>query len=529
MPESATLPSATTKLEYLRKDLEDLRYYLDEFSAFLPLPVIIVNPLGFILDINQAFENLIGLKKAGVLGSTVAKLFCEQEQFAELEARVLKGEVIKGARATLLLRDRQISRSLYLSPRHDCEKNIIGYFLGIYDISENVKLTEGRNGTVCARTIELEEKSEDLLRSRAALMNILEDVAEEQKKVEQERDKTLAIIKNLADGILIFDPHNVLTLINPQAKEMMQLDESSVVGKMAAALTKVTNIMPLINFLGLNIKKVYRKQLELKSDKVLEISAFPFLTGRETLGKMVILHDITREKAIETMKTEFVSVVAHQLRTPLTTVKWSLHLLLHGNLGAITAEQRDLLMRTDEHNERLIGLVNYLLDVARIEQGRFVLRNKNVDFIKLAETVIAPFLEVSKNKQLNFKFIKPREKVLPVNVDEEKMVLVIENLVDNEVNYTPPHGNVTVSLSFDKAKSEVLFTVKDTGIGIPEDNKQRIFTKFYRAENAAMASTSGSGLGLFITKNIIEGHGGRIWFESIQSKGSTFSFTLPLK
>ena len=394
---------------------------------------------------------------------------------------------------------------------------------------ENVKLTEGRNGTVCARTIELEEKSEDLLRSRAALMNILEDVAEEQKKVEQERDKTLAIIKNLADGILIFDPHNVLTLINPQAKEMMQLDESSVVGKMAAALTKVTNIMPLINFLGLNIKKVYRKQLELKSDKVLEISAFPFLTGRETLGKMVILHDITREKAIETMKTEFVSVAAHQLRTPLTTVKWSLHLLLHGNLGAITAEQRDLLMRTDEHNERLIGLVNYLLDVARIEQGRFVLRNKNVDFIKLAETVIAPFLEVSKNKQLNFKFIKPREKVLPVNVDEEKMVLVIENLVDNAVNYTPPHGNVTVSLSFDKAKSEVLFTVKDTGIGIPEDNKQRIFTKFYRAENAAMASTSGSGLGLFITKNIIEGHGGRIWFESIQSKGSTFSFTLPLK
>jgi len=245
------------------------------------------------------------------------------------------------------------------------------------------------------------------------------------------------------------------------------------------------------------------------------------------LGTLVILHDVTREKIIERMKTEFVSLAAHQLRTPLSAIKWALRMVLDGDLGPITEEQRDFMEKTYSSNERIITLINDLLNVTRIEEGRYLYRPILTDIESVVQFVIDSYKEEIEKRKIKFEFKKPEKKLPKVMLDVEKMRLAIQNLLENAIRYTQPEGRVTASLKY--VKKEIEFSIKDTGIGIPKDQQERIFTKFFRGGNAIRLETKGSGLGLFIVKNIIEAHGGKIWFESEEGKGTTFYFTIPVK
>jgi len=229
------------------------------------------------------------------------------------------------------------------------------------------------------------------------------------------------------------------------------------------------------------------------------------------------------------MKTEFVSLAAHQLRTPLSAIKWALRMLLDGDLGKITDEQRDFVEKTYQSNERMIGLINDLLDVTRIEEGRYLYKPTLESIENLIQFVVNAYKEEMERKNLELDFKKPEKKLPRAVVDVEKIRLVVENLLDNAVRYTPPGGRVTISLRYVEKEKEIEFSIKDTGAGIPKDQQARVFTKFFRGVNVMRMETEGSGLGLFIAKNIIEAHGGKIWFESEEGKGTTFYFTLPLK
>ena len=251
------------------------------------------------------------------------------------------------------------------------------------------------------------------------------------------------------------------------------------------------------------------------------------MRAEEKTGTLVILHDITREKMVERMKTEFVSLAAHQLRTPLSAIKWTLRMLLDGDLGEITAEQRDFIEKTYSSNERMIALINDLLDVTRIEEGRYLYKPILTDFEPICQFVINSYQDEIKRKKLKLEFKKPEKKLPQVKVDVEKIRLVIQNLLDNAVRYTPAGGEIIISLA--QAKKAIEFSIKDTGIGIPKDQQERVFSKFFRGTNVIRMETEGSGLGLYITKNIIEAHGGKIWFESGAGKGTTFYFSLPTK
>jgi signal transduction histidine kinase len=238
----------------------------------------------------------------------------------------------------------------------------------------------------------------------------------------------------------------------------------------------------------------------------------------------MILHDVTREKAIERMKTEFVSISAHQLRTPLSAIKWTLKMFLDGDLGELTKEQREFLEKTYKSNERMINLINDLLNVTRIEEGRYLYRPVLADIVPICQSVIDSYREEIEKKNLKFEFKKPKE--LPkVRVDIEKISLAIQNLLENAIRYNREGGEIEIVLK--EKEKEIEFSIRDTGIGIPKDQQNRVFTKFFRAPNAMRMETEGSGLGLFITKNIIEAHGGKIWFKSEEGKGTTFYFTLP--
>ncbi|GAH23077.1 unnamed protein product, partial [marine sediment metagenome] len=218
---------------------------------------------------------------------------------------------------------------------------------------------------------------------------------------------------------------------------------------------------------------------------------------------------------------------AHQLRTPLSAIKWTLRMLLDGDLGKITEEQRGFIEKTYKSNERMISLINDLLDVTRIEEGRYLYKPVLTQIENVVQFVIDSFKEKIRRKKIKLEFKKPRKKLPEVRVDVEKVRLAINNLLDNAIRYTPVGGRVTTSLKC--GKKEIELSVKDTGVGIPEDQKERVFTKFFRGANVMRMETEGTGLGLFITKNIIEAHGGRVWFESEENKGSVFHFTLPIK
>jgi signal transduction histidine kinase len=199
--------------------------------------------------------------------------------------------------------------------------------------------------------------------------------------------------------------------------------------------------------------------------------------------------------------------------------------VIRRDLGPLSKEQIDFLGKTYQSNERMIHLINDLLNVTRIEEGRYLFKTSWQEIGSIVKGVIDSYLGKALKKRIKILLTKPEE--LPkVKVDVEKIKLAISNLIENAIEYTEPGGEVTISLKSDK--KEIEFSIQDTGIGIPEDQQQRVFSRFFRATNAVKMETEGTGLGLYITKNIIEAHKGRIWFQSKEGEGSTFYFTLPL-
>lgn len=227
-------------------------------------------------------------------------------------------------------------------------------------------------------------------------------------------------------------------------------------------------------------------------------------------------------------KTEFVSILfAHHLQSALAAVKWSLNMLLSGDFGKINKEQKNIIKKTIERNEELISLVNNFLDTAKNKEKKYFY-NKNLTDIKdIIESVIYFFQEEIKKKKIKFEFKKPKEKLPQIIVDKEKIKIAIQNIFDNAIKYTPPGGKISFFLKDNK--KEIEFKIQDSGMGIPENEKEKLFTKFFRGVNAVKTETVGSGLGLFLAKKIIEAHNGKIWFESKENEGSSFYFSLPVK
>ena len=259
------------------------------------------------------------------------------------------------------------------------------------------------------------------------------------------------------------------------------------------------------------------------------MSVVPIITAGEKRETLVVLHDISREKMVEAMKSEFVSIAAHQLRTPLAAIKWTMKMLLEGDLGELNEGQMELVNKVYISNERMVNLINDLLNVSRIEEGKYLYKPELVHIEDIVEPLLESYRIEMERRGIDFKIKKPKEKTPTVAVDNEKITLVIQNFLDNAMKYTPKGGSVEISIDYDKDINRVRVSVKDSGVGIPKNQQLRMFSKFFRAANVIRMETEGSGLGLFISKNIVEAHGGKIWFESEEGKGSTFYFNLPVK
>jgi signal transduction histidine kinase len=245
-------------------------------------------------------------------------------------------------------------------------------------------------------------------------------------------------------------------------------------------------------------------------------------------GILKIFNDVTREESMNKLKSEFISVAAHQLRTPLSAIKWILKMILDEDAGELKKEQEEFMEKGYESTERVIGLVENLLYVSRIEEGRF-----GYDFVEFDfEEVVGGSMEKVKDgidkKDLKFKMDRPAK--LPIIYgDPQKLEMALYYIMDNAVKYTPQNGTVSLTIKKKDRGKQLEVKVKDNGVGIPEDGLDKLFSKFYRAANVLRMETEGNGLGLFIIRSIIKEHGGEVVIKSEEAKGTEVSFTIPIK
>jgi signal transduction histidine kinase len=231
-------------------------------------------------------------------------------------------------------------------------------------------------------------------------------------------------------------------------------------------------------------------------------------------------------KLLDDKKSEFISVAAHQLRTPLSGIKWSMGMFLAGELGPLSDEQRDVLTKMNTTNDRVISIINDLLDIDLLsrDKSNYTFASTNVVTI-LDETLkdLEPQMQ-SKNVRVDTSGVQ--RDTLTAEVDPEKIRIVFQNLIDNAIKYSDPGKTVVVTGL--KLNTMLQFSIKDQGIGIPATQQEEVFERFFRAENAVRRITEGSGVGLYIVKKVVEDHNGRIWFESTENEGTTFYVSIPV-
>jgi len=260
--------------------------------------------------------------------------------------------------------------------------------------------------------------------------------------------------------------------------------------------------------------------------KFLRAHLTPVLSeGGECLGAVTLLMDITELKMLDQLKSEFVAHVSHELRSPLSTIHQQLVMVLSEVVGEGRSEQRHLLTRAKEKTQGLIGLIGDLLDLSRIEAGAVLADRKPVDVGKVVDEVVR-FLEGrAREKQQGLTFTPPAGRTAWVLADPQAMEMVVGNLVQNAINYTPEDGRIEVSLGV--ADNEICLAVRDNGFGIDERHQEKIFERFYRVKDDRTRFITGTGLGLPIVKRIVEGLGGKVTVDSEPGAGSTFTVRLP--
>ena len=387
------------------------------------------------------------------------------------------------------------------------------------------------------QTGEIIEKSRMMEDQQKAILNILEDVEEEKEKALEEKAKDEALLESIGDGVVATDKNGVILFLNNIAIEMLGLEKVGYIGKMLVDYVSMTDqsgkeLSKKLRPMDMAIKKkariVSREYNYLRKDGSffnVAITVAPIITNKDLIGTIEVFRDITQEKVIDKAKTEFVSLASHQLRTPLSAINWYAEMLLAGDAGKLNKEQKSFVSEIYSGNQRMVNLVNALLNVSRIELGTLAVDPVPTDFSEISHSLFSDLKQQIAEKKLKIKE-KYDPNVPKINADPNIIRIIFQNLVTNAVKYTPEKGVIAVSI--EKQEKDVLIKVADTGYGIPENQKPRIFEKLFRADNVKDKDTGGTGLGLYLVKSIVDDAKGKLWFDSEENKGTIFYITIPL-
>lgn len=334
-----------------------------------------------------------------------------------------------------------------------------------------------------------------------------------------------AILAGIGDGVLVVDAELQLVLMNPVAATIFGL-ETPPVGLPLRELLTHADLLNLLETVAAAPDRPQVREIAVGSPPrgaVYQALAAPLVVDGILVGIATVLRDITTQKELERMKSNFLSVVSHELKTPLHSIKGFVDIILMGKTGPVSAIQRDFLETVKQQTDHLQRMIDDLLEFSRLESGRVTLRLQPVDLPVVVEAVVDKLTPLAASAEVTLINLVPED--LPtIAADPWRLEQVVTNLVDNAIKFTPAQGRVTIRARDTSDFIEV--SVEDTGIGIPADQLERVFERFYQVDGGVNRLYKGTGLGLTICRHVVEHHGGRIWATSELGRGTTFTFTI---
>jgi len=346
-----------------------------------------------------------------------------------------------------------------------------------------------------------------------------------------EKKKSETIVGSIADPIIVTDNEGIVVLMNKAAAEVFDVDANTLIGKPLYGILKDERWAK-----GMSAGTTDRRGSPLQ-DTLLTLERRGkklYLRPRQTTildehqkaeGTVTLLQDVTRFKDLDEMKTEFLATVSHEFRTPLTSINMTVDILSKEVVGSVNAKQRELLVAAKDDCERLGKLVKELLDLSKLESRQHEMKTESVDVKELIEESLKPLRLPFKEKHIELNTVVEPD-VCAITGNRQQLTWVITNLASNALRFTAEGGSVKISVG--RQDHGVCVSVADTGPGIPLEAQRTIFDKFVQIKEPAETTPGSVGLGLAIAREVVEAHEGRIWVESVEGKGSTFYFTLPV-
>jgi PAS domain S-box-containing protein len=388
-----------------------------------------------------------------------------------------------------------------------------------------------------------------------SLMSEFNDSASNGRTSHEQQAETEALFNSIGDGAISTDEFGHITRVNPAAQHLLGYSEAELLGgwfpKKIVALSADELPVNLIDrpitkaFLTgkpISEKTYYRCKNGQKLPVAINVS--PILLDDKPLGAIEVFRDITLEQEVDRMKSEFISLASHQLRTPLSAIKTYTHMLFDGYMGELNLPQSKALSTIISASNRMNELISTLLSITRMESGTIAITPKQVQLDQVVREVFEELSLIAASKSIKLSLVirKPKTTVSgkplanrtdqaipghPLTIITDVLILkeILTNLVSNALKYTPDDGRVTVRLR--PRKASLLIEIIDTGWGIPKYSQDQVFSKFFRAGNIVKRETTGTGLGLYLVKGLLDSLGGTIWFTSEEGEGTTFSFSLP--
>lgn len=480
-------------------------------------------------EINEEYDNYQGVR---VLGSSM----CFQKEGIVVLAEIQKDEIL--APLAMLVRSTAIGGAITL---------VFGIFIVIIFIRrpltriDNVvatakRVTEGDyDALVNVQTKdELGYLGASFNRMIVAIRSTQKQLQASKHKVEEEKAKDEALLASLGEGMIATDNEGKIIKLNHAAEKILNLKSADVIGKKAVevmeALDESGKEIPKeqrpISMVPASTATVSRKMSYRRKDDgyfPVAVTVTPVVIEGKVIGSIEIFRDITKEKEIEKTRTDLLSLASHQLRTPLSGTKWLIETLKRGLHGPLTAGQTEYLDELYKINERMTTLVHDMLGVLRMEGDGAQIKKESISAKDILATVFETLHGVAEEKQMTIRLTENAD--FAVSTDPFLLRNILESLVANAITYSEPGREVFVSV--EQREDSVVFSIKDSGIGIPRDEQRQIFERFYRASNAKTFDTRGSGLGLYIASMLAKKIGARLSFESTEGKGSTFFVHLP--
>ena len=494
---------------------------------------------GNIITWNKAAEKLYGYKNQEMVGKSISLLIPDEkkEELNTILNMIKDGKEIKGFATTRKVKNGKLIK--VLTTILPLKKE--GQIIGAAEVQHNVSDVEKTNKR-------LEETNKAQEQAQKALLNVMEDLEATQHELKQEKAKDEAMLSSIGDGLIAIDNNRKITVMNKPAERMLGYKKQNLLGKDVTSLLLVDEQgQPLTlkerpTYIALTTGRSYPLSTHyyVRKDKTkfsAAILATPVKLEGKTLGAIDIFRDITREKEIDKAKDEFVSLASHQLRSPLTSISWYSEMLINGDLGSISQKLKKYLQEIYRGSQRMIQLVDSLLDVSRLELGTFTSEPKSINPVEILQLANDEQKRQIADKKLNLN-LKIADNIGVINFDPKLLKIIFQNLISNAVKYTSKAKDITIDMSVSSpkqnyyghslSKKTLCFSIADTGYGIPLSQQRNIFTKLFRADNAKVLDTEGTGLGLYIVKSIIEHSKGKIWFTSIENQGTTFYVMLPI-